>query len=591
MARIPLRTYDREIENLIDRGQIEEAIAHAKNILKQYPKHIETYRLLGKAYLESQRYSEASDILQRVLSVIPDDFVSQLGMSIIREDEGNLDAAIWHMERAYEVQPFNRAVQDELRRLYGRRDGLEPPRVRLTRGSLVRMYAKGELYPQAIAETRAALAEDPERVDLQVLLARMYYLTGQKVEAAEIASSLISKMTYCMEANHILMDILPNTSRAENAPIFQRRVYDLDPYAEFVSPNAPTSAQVPDQSVMVERVEWQPSTQEAQTPDWARNIGVKWEETNEEALPDWLNTIGDAPSSPSQVAAPEKAPTDEVVPDFMRSAGWRPSNQASEEMPPSVDLTNEEGEDNLVSADIPDWLQSMAPQTSAAESEEDTAASWLDDILPAAGLTLAGVGGAIAAQPETPQADAEEPDWMMAGDQTAATEPAQPEEAELPSWLSELRQSDSAAIVEPESGLASVSQPIDDLPAWLRGDAETVEVDSSSSLEDVSAQSADAEPLLWFQEPDQSVEPAVSAEMPAWLREEAANPDTESPLPDWSSFAAPSDVSSPAEDIPQQSAEELPAAELPPADMEFAAEFHYRDTDLRNSRLGTGNRW
>src|SRR5574338_926678 len=146
MAKIPLRAYLREIENLIERGEIEPAIAHAKNILRAYPKSIETYRLLGKAFLESQRYSEASDILQRVLSVVPDDFVSQIGMSIIREDEGNMDAAIWHMERAYEVQPFNPAVQDELRRLYGRRDGVQPPKIRMTRGSLVRMYTRNHIY-------------------------------------------------------------------------------------------------------------------------------------------------------------------------------------------------------------------------------------------------------------------------------------------------------------------------------------------------------------------------------------------------------------------------------------------------------------
>lgn len=142
MAKIPLRAYIKEIENQIERGEIEQAVAHAKNILKSYPKNIDTYRLLGKAYLESQHFSEAADILQRVLSVIPDDFISQIGMSIIREDEGNLDASIWHMERAYEVQPFNPAVQEELRRLYGRRDGIEPPKIRLTRGALVRMYAR-----------------------------------------------------------------------------------------------------------------------------------------------------------------------------------------------------------------------------------------------------------------------------------------------------------------------------------------------------------------------------------------------------------------------------------------------------------------
>ncbi len=47
-------------------------------------------------------------------------------MSIIRGEEENLNAAIWHMERAFEVQPSNQAIQDELKHLYGRRDGQEP---------------------------------------------------------------------------------------------------------------------------------------------------------------------------------------------------------------------------------------------------------------------------------------------------------------------------------------------------------------------------------------------------------------------------------------------------------------------------------
>ncbi len=55
-----------------------------------YPKYIETYRLLGKAYLEGQQHKEAIDVFQRVLTVAPDDFITHVGMSIIREDEGNL---------------------------------------------------------------------------------------------------------------------------------------------------------------------------------------------------------------------------------------------------------------------------------------------------------------------------------------------------------------------------------------------------------------------------------------------------------------------------------------------------------------------
>ena len=131
MAEIALRTYVKQIDELIEQEQLDQAIAHSRHILETYPKHLDTYRMLGKAYLEAKRFGDAADLFQRVLSAAPDDFVSHVGMSIVREDEGNLDASIWHMERAFETNPANPAIQQELRRLLGRRDGLEPQKVRL----------------------------------------------------------------------------------------------------------------------------------------------------------------------------------------------------------------------------------------------------------------------------------------------------------------------------------------------------------------------------------------------------------------------------------------------------------------------------
>ncbi|MCS7011361.1 MAG: hypothetical protein NZL98_08325, partial [Anaerolineales bacterium] len=159
MAKISLRAYNREIEEMIDSGQLEEAIAHCHHILKTYSMHIETYRLLGKAFLEGRRYADAADVFLRVLNAVPDDFVAHVGMSIIRYDERKLDEAIWHMERAFQIQPSNPAIQEELRRLYKERDNIEPPRIRLTRDALANMYEQGELYNQAIAEARAILAD------------------------------------------------------------------------------------------------------------------------------------------------------------------------------------------------------------------------------------------------------------------------------------------------------------------------------------------------------------------------------------------------------------------------------------------------
>lgn len=475
MARIPLRAYAREVENLIEHGQIEEAIAHAKNILKQFPKYIEAYRLLAKAYLESQRYTEAMDILQRILSVFPDDFIAHLGMSIIREDEGNLDAAIWHMERAYEVQPFNRAVQDELRRLYGRRDGVEPPRIRLTRGALVRMYDRGNLYPQAIAEIRAALAEDGARLDLLVLLARMYYLSGQKIEAAEVASSLISKLPYCFEANRILADVLPETSRAGDAPLFKQRLLALDPYLGFISPNAPTSEQVPEQTVMVEHLDWAPSMMEEAAPEWAKTIGVEWEESSqEEELPDWLNALAqptEIPGTPSLSPAPTSPPPpspEEVLPDFLKSAGWTPSQGENLEAERGTLFGEELGEEipeveaEPVEAEIPDWLKSLAPVSPEEPGEspepvqEEERLDWLEEILP----PPSSVQG-IKEEKEEGLAE----DWFFPAEATEEP-PAHPESREevafgaepLPDWL-------KAEIPATES---LPSEPAEELPEWLR---------------------------------------------------------------------------------------------------------------------------
>ena len=291
MAAISLREYVQKIENLIENNDIEQSIAHCKYLLKMYPKHIDSYRLLGKSFLEKQKFSDASDIFQRVLSSIPDDFISHIGMSIIREDENNLDASIWHMERAFEVQPSNKAVQDELRRLYTKRDGVAPPKIRLTRGALVRMYMRGELYDQAIGEINSALSEDPNRIDLEVILAKIYFNLGQKVEATETCSKIITKLPYCFEANKILTEILPGTTREEDEKIFRQRVIDLDPYYEFTNDELKDSSEIPDSKIMVDYLDWDPLSDVYDQPDWANSIGLSVDDDNplENEISFWIN--------------------------------------------------------------------------------------------------------------------------------------------------------------------------------------------------------------------------------------------------------------------------------------------------------------
>ncbi|MDD5468386.1 MAG: tetratricopeptide repeat protein [Anaerolineales bacterium] len=500
MAKIPLKAYHREIEELIERGEYDQAIAHCKHILEMYPKSIDTYRLLGKSYLESQRFVDASDIFQRLLSAAPDDFVSHVGMSIIREDEGNLDDSIWHMERAFEVQPANAAIQGELRRLCGRRNGIEPPKINLTRGALARMYIKGGLYQQAIAELRIALGEDAQRPDLQVLLARAYALANQKVESVEICNSLIAKYPYCLEANRLLSELLVHTDREVEVETFKMRYRALYPYAAFVTESTPTPEQVPDAAVNVEKLEWRPGrrfAEQASQPEWASSLGVQieGEKPEGEGLPDWLVPPEEAPSATTEVdgfpagatpepgappklsdewsAAVEVEPPSEPspgeaqltaeatpgeLPEWMKDAGWKPAQDEAEAIPPTETSPFEEplGE-GLAPAEIPEWIRSLAPDETPQEeappipgapgeaSKEDSL-SWLEEAPPSPGDSMVTWLQDLETEPP---AGAPAGVTVPPADQEL---PAAPEEqlaaSELPDWLKNLEELAPAA--EPE---------------------------------------------------------------------------------------------------------------------------------------------
>lgn len=277
---ISLRKYNLEIEQLIDDGQYDEAVAHCKHILSKHPKCIDTYRVLGKSLLELKKYSDASDIFYRVLGVFPDDFISHVGLSIICESQNDLDLAIWHMELAFDVQPSNLPIQEELKRLFGKRDGDQPSKVRLTRGALIRMYARGDLYQQAITEIESVLLVDPKRFDLEVILAKMLYFSGAISEAKTVSYRVIEKIPYCFEANQILEHILFSNGDKEGSYVFNNRLIQLDPYYKY-SGILFEERDPEENNVLIDKMEYTPSeNQDFRKPVWLTEDSLSQFENN-----------------------------------------------------------------------------------------------------------------------------------------------------------------------------------------------------------------------------------------------------------------------------------------------------------------------
>src|SRR5512139_1493930 len=190
MAEVAFRDYLNEIDDLIEHSSLDRATQHCRHLLTQHPKAVEVYRLLGKVLLEQEEDRAAQDVFQRVLSVDPEDFVARVGLSIVHDRNNDLDLAIWHMERAFEIAPSNALIQGELRRLYARRDGASPERIALTRGALARLYAACDLNSEYIVDLRQRRVEQSDRIDLQVQLAEVLWHDEQRLEAAEYTQQI-----------------------------------------------------------------------------------------------------------------------------------------------------------------------------------------------------------------------------------------------------------------------------------------------------------------------------------------------------------------------------------------------------------------
>jgi tetratricopeptide (TPR) repeat protein len=384
MVNISLRDYYKEIISLITNGQHLLAVDHCLHILATYPKDIETYRILGRAFLEANDHAQAADIFERILAIRPDDYVANVGMSVIREEEGNLGAAIWHMERAFELDTSTTAVQVELKRLYTIRDGETPQKIRLTKGALIRMYVNGGMLQQAISEILAKFPSLDNRPDLQTLLANLYYQTNQKAAAVDLCKNILQNLPYCFDANLILFNLASSPGGMGEPESYRNRIIETNPYYAFVQDFSIDVDTVPDDAVMLPGFEPTAdniATETDSLPVWFSDEPLATEKPESlkiEEAPQFLEENLPSEDMPDQGLLDTGVGTDSppaelsqdhsevALPDWMNESGWKKEvpdlEIASSELetPPDADT---------FPADIPEWIKDMAPLDSVPDQE------------------------------------------------------------------------------------------------------------------------------------------------------------------------------------------------------------------------------
>lgn len=471
MAEISLHAYLDYLEDRLSRDAYSEVVAHCRHILESYPKHLETYKLLARALSAQDEAQDALDLFQRVLSSNPNDFIAHIGMSDSYRESNALAQAIWHLERAFEQVPNNLDLQEEIKKLYEQRGERAPRKIHLTSGALARMYLKGKLYDQAIAEIRAGIAKDPERLDLQVLLGEALWDSHQEVNAGKVAAEILKRLPYSIDANRILAQLWLKYNRPTEARPFLERVGEMDPAMRY---RLEHNGQEPTgETFRLMMLEFRPEQFAAQSgaADWVSQIGAIEKQkgvTGPLEMPR-SSSITDIFAKPT--AEPSDSTPAEEMPDWLKSAITGDSGQSAPKQPAQT-MPLSSGEEE------PDWLKDALGKTSAPAAPstslgEDEPPSWLQDAL---GQTPAPA----ATPPAMPVDDSPTPDWLQDAISQPPTATASPVTAAMgstpedtPDWLQEAL-TGGPTLTEPPPRMEASSAPpapaapiTDDVPEWL----------------------------------------------------------------------------------------------------------------------------
>ncbi|GAB4412801.1 MAG: hypothetical protein Kow00123_26590 [Anaerolineales bacterium] len=527
MPEVSLQSYGEEMRRLVGEGLYDQAIAMGRHVLRVYPKHLQTYRILGEACLEKGNYREAHGLFARALACDPEDLFSRVGIAVAHEKQGNLDLAIWHLERAYELAPGNAELRKELQRLYAQREGVARPRLKLTSAAVARLYARSGLWLQAIQEYRTLLGQDPNLVDIKVALAEALWHSDQRKEAVRVCEEILAEYPHCLKANLILGEINLRGERESEGRMLLQLAQDIDPE------NTVAQKLFGDRSPLPARVVKIIPPEEMPAPAPAPEVVITEEEIPTEALADWLKG---APLEPLREGEAETA------------APAEPETEAAAAVAAGLPAAGEEAEEG-----IPDWLRRIrerqkeeAAQPAAPAEEAEEVPDWLARL-----RQEQGVAEAPAAEETTEELPlAEEPTEAVPGEG-------------IPDWLKQLE-----AQAETEEAPAPAEAPPEPLPEWLVAPAEEeAALTAEAAPEEAEPTEVELEALLAGITGEAPEEAAAEAEAPpaAEAAPEEAGPtviDLEALLAEAARLAeTPPEAPAADEAAPAEAIAEAPAAE------------------------------
>ena len=179
-------------QTALEEGRHQEATVACRHVLRDYPDSVTAMRLLGESYLEAGRADEAVRAFEKVLGIDPFNVLARVGLGVLAEDRGEDERAIAQFRLAWEVAPTLPQLRSELVRLYRKRYGVGG-RLRMTRVALANLHAANDDLPRAISQLQLLHDEDPNRPDVAIALAELFWRHDNREEAVALCQQLLAQ--------------------------------------------------------------------------------------------------------------------------------------------------------------------------------------------------------------------------------------------------------------------------------------------------------------------------------------------------------------------------------------------------------------
>lgn len=179
-------------------GDVDYAAHCCHVVLQHMPVHIPAHLLLAECLASVEDFGQAKELLQRVLSCVPDNLraLRTLGSAIYETD--GLEAAEYVYQIAFDNHSFHSELPGEIEDALGKR-------LTLSNIGLARLSLNSGQYLDAAGALNRALAVDPLRLDARVLLALAYHRAGDRSNSEAVCRDVLQDAPDCLPVLAIML--------------------------------------------------------------------------------------------------------------------------------------------------------------------------------------------------------------------------------------------------------------------------------------------------------------------------------------------------------------------------------------------------